>query len=274
VAAKRGCRCCSAVLSRAVVQALVQIEQRKREKRASEEAIALVAAMQEAALKAEAAEAMEAAYVSLVQRVSSLGLGVENVEADGNCIFRALARLTRYAGGHRALRLAVAAWLEGPGANFQLDPHDPMTRLQNYLAEVSTPPSMVACASVERLTRSLVLVRQGDQDWGAYCRRMAQDREWGGPIELIAAAHVLRRPIVTFSSVPNFDEQVSFPSGDGPFEDPLAIGHVGGVHYVALVPEVRSIVKNGIFTRPLTVRQAATIPLASCATELPRLIIN
>jgi hypothetical protein len=78
--------------------------------------------------------------VSLVQRVSSLGLCVENVKGDGNCLFRALARLTGYTGGHRALRRAVAAWLEGPGANFQFDLRDPTTRLQHYLAEVSTPP--------------------------------------------------------------------------------------------------------------------------------------
>jgi hypothetical protein len=122
----------------------------------------------------------------------------------------------------------------------------PTTLLQNYLAEVSTPPVSLLpnlpCASVERLTRSLVPARQGNQGWSAYCRRTAQGGERGGPIELAAAARVLGRPTVTLSSVPNLDEQVSFPSGGGPFPDPLATGHVGGVHYVALRPEVRSTV--------------------------------
>jgi hypothetical protein len=254
LAAERGCRCCfCAVLFRAVVQLLVQIGERKREERAKKEAIALVTAMQEATLKVATAEAMEATYVSLVQRVSSLGLCVENVKGDGNCLFRALARLTGYAGGHRALRRAVAAWLEGPGAIYYVNPQDPTTFLQNYLAEVSTPlvsfssSNHSLCCGETIHTGPLVHSRQGNEDWGAYCRRMARDREWGGPIELIAAAHVLRRPILTFSSLADLDEQVSSPSGDGPFADPLAIGHVGGVHYVALLPEVRSIVEKRRF---------------------------
>jgi hypothetical protein len=167
----------------------------------------------------QAAEAHSTASASevLLQRARARHLRVEPVAGDGNCQFHALALSSGFNGGAPELRRRVAQWLSGH-AGFRPDPSDPDTTLKDFCE-----------TDVEAA-----------EDWGDYCERMAQEGQWGGHRTLVAAAHVLRRPILVVTTCREAagETVVLHPRGEGADAEVVAIGLEGEVHYQALLPVV------------------------------------
>jgi OTU-like cysteine protease/SEC-C motif len=114
------------------------------------------------------------------------------MSADGNCLFRSLSDQLNHDQGHRwhsVIRKAVCDFIESHKDDFAvflvLDDDD--------------------CKDEEDAC-----------DFESYCKKMRQDGEWGGNLELVAAARLYRRNITVFSNtsamrIPHGQKQSSGP---------------------------------------------------------------
>lgn len=109
---------------------------------------------------------------SLDRLLSSRGLKVYDIEADGDCLYRAVEH-----------QLKLADDLDESPINFQ--------GLRNRTSEYML-------ANADNFIPFL-LNDQGDlmsaQDYKNYCNRIAKTKEWGGHLELTAISEFTRKPI-------------------------------------------------------------------------------
>lgn len=126
------------------------------------------------------------------------------ISADGNCLFRSLSDQLFHDQGrkwHEVIRMAVCDFIERHKDDFSvflvLDDDD--------------------CKDEEDAS-----------DFESYCKKMRQDGEWGGNLELVAAARLYRRSITVFSNT----SAMSIPHGNKLSSGPdLLLSYHDNDHY-------------------------------------------
>jgi OTU-like cysteine protease/SEC-C motif len=127
-----------------------------------------------------------------------------DISADGNCLFRTLSDQLFHDQGrkwHTNVRIAVCDFIEAHKDDFSvflvLDDDD--------------------CKDEEDAS-----------DFESYCKKMRQDGEWGGNLELVAAARLYRRNITVFSTT----SAMSIPHGHKESSGPdLLLSYHDNDHY-------------------------------------------
>ncbi len=174
----------------------------------------------------------ESTEVAFEERLEKIGLHLVEVEADGNCLFRALAHQSFCdEGKHKELRAECVRHLLEHRNRFE-----------------------IFCTS----------------DFDAYCRRMEKDGTWAGELEIRAMEEVLDRVVLIYSSesraakpVPmntSFDEQLLV----GLEIEPIKLSYHYGCHYNSIYDQ-----KYGfpLERRASRVLQAARLKLISSGNE-------
>lgn len=191
---------------------------KRREKRAQEEAA------REQRIKDEQSNIVSDRMVEdekLEEKLSPLGLTINEVKPDGHCLYRAvedqLARLTGGSSPHtfQQLRETVASYMREHSSDF----------LPFFLSENMVEGESDSCL-VERFQN--------------YCKEVESTAAWGGQLEIGALTHSLRKHIMIYSgSFPDVEMGKEYKSDEGYSSIMLSYHrHAFGLgeHYNSVVP--------------------------------------
>ncbi|CAI0406977.1 unnamed protein product [Linum tenue] len=171
---------------------------------------------------------------SLGRKLEPLGLTVNEIKPDGNCLYRAVEdQLALLSGGsspynHQDLRKMVADYMRQNSSDF----------LPFFLSENAS-----AAAAEDSSDSSLA------DRFESYCEEVESTAAWGGQLELGALTHCLKRPIMIYSgSFPDVEMGQEYKSGGG---NELSNGEIImlsyhkhafglGEHYNSVVPNLIS----------------------------------
>jgi hypothetical protein len=192
----------------------------------------------EGGLQSKANGEME--HQNIMSVIAGLGMFVNKMDGDGNCLFRSLSDQIYKDGGfnHMTVRHEVCNHL-AKNINF----------FRDFFFDLNTD--------------------NNDSEIYEYIGKMRQDKEWGGGTEISAAAKLYSRKIIVFQhdferdSRITYGEDMTYDANTSEPPPSLMIVYTGGCHYDSVVDESRKQMDRIILAKEREDRKRMTKTMAT-----------